>query len=106
MTVSDRGRSSNILANETIRASISQIFRGGANRLGLRDVSLVAGSTHGDSSSTRTESPLSVLVDGHTQTSGAMSTGAHFTSGDHCFFVDGAWNCTGDRCSNPKLHVS
>jgi hypothetical protein len=45
-------------------------------------------------------------VDGHTQTSGAMSTDEHFTSGDHCFFVDGAWNCTGDRCSNPKHHVS
>ncbi len=106
MTVSDRGRSSNILANEPIRASINQIFRGGADRLELRGVSLVAGSTHGDSSSTRIESPLSVLVDGHTQTGGAMSTDAHFTSGDHCFFVDGARNCTGDRCNNPKHHVS
>jgi hypothetical protein len=27
-------------------------------------------------------------------------------SGDYCFFVDGAWNCAGESCSNPNHHVN
>jgi hypothetical protein len=104
--VSDREFSSNIFANELrIRASINQIFRGGANRLGLRDANPVAGLTHGDSSPTRIESPLSILVGSNTQTSNAMSSDKHHSRGDHCLFVDSAWNCVGDRCSNPNHHA-
>jgi hypothetical protein len=52
------------------------------------------------SSSIRTEQPLSVLMDGDKRTSEATNTYAGLGGGEHCLFVDGEWNCVGERCSN------
>jgi hypothetical protein len=49
-------------------------------------------------SSIRTEQPLSVLMDGDIGTGGAAN--ARIGSDEHCLFVDGEWNCMGERCSN------
>lgn len=53
-------------------------------------------------SPTRTDNPLSVLVGGEVPTSVVTSTSALIESGGHCFFVNGEWNCVGERCSNPR----
>jgi hypothetical protein len=35
----------------------------------------------------------------------ASGINVRIESGDYCFFVDGAWNCAGESCSNPNHHV-
>jgi hypothetical protein len=56
-------------------------------------------------SSTRIASPLSVLVDGDIRMSEATNANARIDSGDHCYFIDGEWNCVGERCSSPSHHL-
>jgi hypothetical protein len=34
------------------------------------------------------------------------STNARIEGGDYCLFVDGAWNCAGESCSNPKHRLN
>jgi hypothetical protein len=46
------------------------------------------------------EQPPSILMDGDMRAIGAASDDTGIGSEDHCLFVDGEWNCVGERCSN------
>jgi hypothetical protein len=45
-------------------------------------------------------------MDGDMRTSGATNTNALIVSGEHCLFVDGEWDCVGERCSNSSHRLS
>jgi hypothetical protein len=53
----------------------------------------------GEVSSTRVEAPFSNLVDGNVQGERTIAN-LRIDSDDYCLFVDGEWNCAGERCSN------
>jgi hypothetical protein len=51
-------------------------------------------------SSTRVERPFSTLVDADIRAGERAIANSHIDGGNYCLFVDGEWNCVGERCSN------